>query len=214
MGKFHVSLVIAIVTLTVLSTGTVLHNAHAKPLDMTNGLFHRTWNTVSGLVSGSKATPVSSAKTTQPVVASPAISADTQSSSNVTQSDSNQTLTDSGLGWTQDDLSQLMTIATQLYTSLTPSDLLALGKDLSTERSDPAEQKATDADVLRVLQSHLSPEDLAWVQAHFTGEQAFTSADVQLLQRTVSELTGELTPAEQKLLSQGLDGFLSGQSLK
>lgn len=175
MGRtFHISLVIAIATLTVLSTGTVLRNANAHE---------------------SATIPSAIAKTVSSI---PSQQADVPATGLVT-------------GWSSQDITKLVGIATHLYASLSPGDLTTLGRELGKTSSDATQNASTDSDVVRILESHLPEDDVSWIQSHFTGQQAFSSQDVQLLQKTVAELENDLTPEEQQLVTQEMSGWVSSQ---
>jgi hypothetical protein len=186
VGRLHVSMVVAVTALTVFSMGTWLHDAHAK-------------------------LPAKVSPSTTPAAGSLHPSGAT-----ITTTGSNKIAASSGTGtgWTTADLSKLVGIATQLFSSLTPSDLASLATDMRADPSNSSVKQSTDEHVMQVIQDHLSATDLAWVESHFTGSQAFSANDVQLLQQTFSEVATELTPAEQQWVTQGMQGFLSGQSLK
>lgn len=185
VNRLHVSLVVAVTALTVFSTGVWLHNAHAK---------------LSARVNESPSPATGS------VHPSGALSTSAESNNGTASPGT-------GTGWTTADLSKLMSIGTQLVSSLTPSDLALLAKDMRTNPANPSVEHSTEEDVLHVIRDHLSASDIAWVESHFTGSQAFSATDVQVLQQTFSEMASELTPAEQQWVTQGIQGLLSGQPL-
>jgi hypothetical protein len=191
---FHISLVIAIATLTVLSTGTVLRNANAH---FFSALLQQTGNTASNASNAHESATIPSA-IAKTVSSIPSQQADVPATGLVT-------------GWSSQDITKLVGIATHLYASLSPGDLTTLGRELGKTSSDATQNASTDSDVVRILESHLPEDDVSWIQSHFTGQQAFSPQDVQLLQKTVAELENDLTPEEQQLVTQEMSGWVSSQ---
>lgn len=107
-------------------------------------------------------------------------------------------------GFTAADVATLTNILTQLASSLSPSDWTTLEQAFASSSTSQAQQQ-----VLRVLNSHLTSSDRAWLLSHFQGNMAFSKEDIQLLQQAFAELKGNLTPGEQQLVQQQVGQLLS-----
>ncbi|MCL6633015.1 MAG: hypothetical protein K6T63_10325 [Alicyclobacillus herbarius] len=102
------------------------------------------------------------------------------------------------------DVARMSAILENVIHSLKPDDWKALGSALTMTD----EHKAKDIFV-RVLSSHLQSQDAKWLQQHFHGRTAFDAEDVRLLRSAFSEVKGELTPDEQRMLMSQLGLWLS-----
>ncbi|QSO45948.1 hypothetical protein [Alicyclobacillus mengziensis] len=111
-------------------------------------------------------------------------------------------------GFTAADVATLTNILTQLASSMSPSDWTTLEQAFASSSTSQAQQQ-----VLRVLNSHLTSSDRAWLLSHFQGNMAFSKEDIQLLQQAFAELKDNLTPGEQQLVQQQVGQLLtSGQA--
>lgn len=201
--SLHFSLIIALATLTVVSTGTILRDGNGHPLASANAALERTWRAMSSvfMIHPDAATAVGTGDK----------SADNQSGKAQVQegiptaAPAQQAVP----GWSADDVNHLTKLATSLASSLSQSDWLRLANDLGATGQPSAQ---ADGDVAKVLSSRISPTDLAWVQTHFQGTQAFNQEDVSLLQQTVTELRQTLTPEERQMVVDGVQQWLQNAS--
>lgn len=97
---------------------------------------------------------------------------------------------------------RMLAIGQTLAHHMTAADWTQLMSLLQSTDVISAQQQISD-----MLETKLSPSDVAWLKANFHGKQAFDRTDVVLLQQTLQELKNMFTPSEQQLLQQQLEHF-------
>jgi len=194
--RAELPLLVAVSVLTITAASTVIHDAgshHTSPLDawIERG-FHRTvqWLSHDVGISTMASVPFT---TGSPERIHPVISAINGKAHAVPT-----TLMAS------QDIRELKLIGQHLSHTMTPQDWVSAARALTSDNLSQADETLS-----HLVQQHLSPADIRFVETNFTGSHSFNQADVQLLQQTLQQLSAELTPDEMQALDKKLTMFTS-----
>jgi len=193
-------LIVVIGVMSTLTTATIIHDQNAGVADPLGRKIWQTFDNAAHWVM-KRFEPAAATEAVTGISLAPSGASDGQSATSLTSAVKPRTTAELGFsGWNTPDISHAARIMQTFMHTMTPDDWVGTLRNINDSNAAAADQS-----IVQLLQSRLSSADLSWLATKFSGQTAFGVQDVQLLQKSFTELEQELTPAEQQLFSQELN---------